>query len=257
MPSTHFGFASTGPATRPFAAAIAQGGHRADPSRLWRSVGLPAQRAAAPSPIYDPEQCRCFRDLAGLYLGTDECALAICVDDRPQASAGGQSGAGGRLEVGGGAGRLGRLISVLDGMIAGGRVELGAEVGAGEGGARDFLEFLGAVERSAPEELEIHLIVDRRASCRAPMIRDWLLQRRRFHVHFASDHARWLARASCWLTFAEQRSAAMRAPFGIWPLEQAVVTRLREASAAGPFGWTRSSDESLTNFARFLARRGR
>jgi hypothetical protein len=250
MPSTFSGFAFTAPVTRPHAAAIAQGGRRADPSRLWRSVGLPAQRAAAPSPIYDPEQCRCFRDLAGLYLGTEECALAICVDDRPQASARGQAGAG--AAVGAASGRLERLISALDGVIAG-----GAGAGAGERGVSDFLEFLAAVERSAPEELEIHLIVDRRASCRAPAIRDWLLQRRRFHVHFASDHARWLARACGWLAFAEQRAAAMRAPLGTWPLEQAVMTRLREASAAGPFGWTRSADESLTNFARFLARRRR
>ncbi|MBK8263374.1 MAG: hypothetical protein IPK80_18765 [Nannocystis sp.] len=252
MPSTCSGFASTAPVTRPHAAAAA---HRADPSRLWRSVGLPAQRAAAPSPIYDPEQCRCFRDLAGLYVGTDECALAICVDDRPQASARGQAGAG--AAVGAASGRLGRLISVLDAVIAGGAAA-GAEGGAaGERGVSDFLEFLAAVERSAPEELEIHLIVDRRASCRAPAIRDWLLQRRRFHVHFASDHARWLARACGWLAFAEQRAAAMRAPLGTWPLEQAMMTRLREASAAGSFAWTRSADESLTNFARFLARRWR
>ena len=216
----------------------------ADPSRLWRALGLPAQRAAAPSPIYTPGECRCFRDLIGLLVGAEECALALCVDDRPQAPAGGGTGEGA------GEGWLSRLLGRLDAAVAG-----AARDGDGEAGAARLLGFLEAIDRAAPAELDVHLIVDRRASVRAPEVREWLIARRRFHLHFASDHERWLTRAREWLDFAELRQRSWAAPQGVEGLRVAIERHL--GAGGRPFAWARSEDATLTNFARFVARRGR
>ncbi len=237
--------AATRPAMPRPAAPPAAAPRRGDPSRLWRAIGLPAQRAAAPSPVYEPGQCRCFRDLAGLFVGAEECALALCVDDRPQSA--GVRGDGAEADVGGD-GRLGRLVEILDGMVAGSRTEE-------QGQVTRLLDFLGAIDRAVPEELDVHLIVDRRASCRALEVREWLMLRRRFHLHFASDHGRWLARARAWVDFAERRQQAWRAPRGTLALERAIEAHLARGVGGG-FQWTRSADETLTNLARFVVRRG-
>lgn len=237
--------AATRPALpRPAAAPPAAAPRRGDPSRLWRAIGLPAQRAAAPSPVYEPGQCRLFRDLVGLFVGAEECALALCVDDRPQAAGARRDAADADV----GDGRLGRLVEILDGMVAGSRTEE-------QDPAARLLEFLGAIDRAVPEELDVHLIVDRRASCRALEVREWLMLRRRFHLHFASDHGRWLARARAWIDFAERRQQTFGERRGTLALERAIEAHLARGLGGG-FQWTRSADETLTNLARFVLRRG-
>jgi putative transposase len=44
--------------------------------------------------------------------------------------------------------------------------------------------FLRQIEKSVPEDLDVHLIVDNYCTHKHAKVRAWLAQRPRFHVHY-------------------------------------------------------------------------
>ncbi len=249
-------------------AALAQSSS-GDPSRLWRAVGLPAQRAAAPRPVFDPNGGFAFRDVAGLYVGPDEAVLAICVDPSPvrpgraklTEGASPQPVTGARRH---GTRRLELLLEAIDLVVdtAGDRdidVTTTDRQGApARGEAESLLGFLDRIDRSVSEELEIHLVIDRRASCRSPELREWFRLRPRIHVHFTAGRQRWRERALAWLRYAAELQERWCAPQSALALEAALHRFvLRPPVAPRAFGWARSADETLTSLARYLLHRDR
>ena len=255
------------PAPRP-ALALAHS-NNADPSRLWRALGLPAQRAAAPRPIFDPAGGFAFRDLAGLYVGSSESILAICVDPKPlQRRPAGCSidpqPSSQTSEYRGRDRRLGLLLAAIDLVVdSDGLRELGGLHEStprpnAELQAESLLGFLDRIDRSVTDDLEIHLIIDRRASCRRPELREWFRLRPRIHVHFTSDHRRWRERALAWLRYAAELQERWNAPRSALALEAALHRFvLRPPTWPRAFGWSRSADETLTSVARYLLHRDR
>jgi putative transposase len=57
---------------------------------------------------------------------------------------------------------------------------------------QEFLAFLWAIEKSAPTDLDLHLIVDNYATHKHPKVKAWLAQRPRVHIHFTPTYASWL-----------------------------------------------------------------
>jgi putative transposase len=49
---------------------------------------------------------------------------------------------------------------------------------------QEFLGFLRQIEKSVPEDLDIHLIVDNYCTHKHAKVRAWLAQRPRFHLHY-------------------------------------------------------------------------
>jgi len=49
---------------------------------------------------------------------------------------------------------------------------------------QEFLQFLNHIERSVPEELDIHLVVDNYATHKYPKVKRWLAARPRYYVHY-------------------------------------------------------------------------
>jgi len=251
----------------PSAPRVQSGG--GDPSRLWRAVGLPSQRAAAPRPVFDPNGGFAFRDIAGLYVGPDEAVLAICVDPSPvrrgrrtpPKSASPLPMTGKRRL---GERRLALLLEAIDLVVdtAGDRDVDVATVREQEhpqqAEAESLLDFLDRIDRSVSEDLEIHLVIDRRASCRRPELREWFRQRPRIHVHFSAGHQRWRERALAWLRYAAELQERWCAPQSALALEAALHRFvLRPPVAPRAFGWARSADETLTSLARYLLHRDR
>ena len=57
---------------------------------------------------------------------------------------------------------------------------------------QEFLGFLRQIEKSVPEDLDVHLVVDNYCTHKHAKVRSWLAQRPRFHVHFTPTYASWL-----------------------------------------------------------------
>jgi hypothetical protein len=56
----------------------------------------------------------------------------------------------------------------------------------------EFRKFLGAIVATVPAQLDGYLILDTYGTHETAMIRQWLLKRPRFHLHFAPTNASWL-----------------------------------------------------------------
>jgi putative transposase len=54
---------------------------------------------------------------------------------------------------------------------------------------QEFLEFLRHIEKSIPEHLDIHLIVDNYYTHKNNRVRAWHAHRPRFHVHYIPSDA--------------------------------------------------------------------
>ena len=50
--------------------------------------------------------------------------------------------------------------------------------------AVEFRSFLNLINRSVPEDLDVHLVVDNYATHKSPEIQRWLIRHPRFHLHF-------------------------------------------------------------------------
>ena len=67
--------------------------------------------------------------------------------------------------------------------------------------AREFLDFLKEIDRSVPEGLDIHIVIDNYATHKTAAVKAWLARRTHWHVHFTPTSASWINQVERW--FAE------------------------------------------------------
>ena len=65
----------------------------------------------------------------------------------------------------------------------------------------EFKKFLALIDKSVPEEFEVHLVLDNYGTHKTAMIHNWLLRRPRYHLHFTPTSASWINQVERW--FAE------------------------------------------------------
>ena len=67
--------------------------------------------------------------------------------------------------------------------------------------AEEFRSFLNLIERSVPDGLEVHVVLDNSSTHKTPQIRRWLKSHPRFTFHFTPTYSSWLNLVERW--FAE------------------------------------------------------
>jgi len=141
----------------------------------------------------DPDFVAKVRDVVGLYVAPPERAVVLCVDEKSQIQALDRSQPMLPMRPGRPARRshaykrhgIVSLFAALD--IATGRV-----IGKCYARHRGTRKFLDEIEANVPDDLDIHLVMDNYATRKAPLIRNWLIKRRRWHVHLKTSSASWL-----------------------------------------------------------------
>src|SRR5437879_5236009 len=156
-------------------------------SRIWRAFALQPHRVETFKLSKDPLFIEKVRDIVGLYLNPPDKALVLCVDEKSQIQALDRSQP--VLPM-----RPGQVERRTHDYVRHGTTSLFAalDVKTGEVIGRchrrhravEFRKFLDAIEAAVPGDLEVHLIVDNYATHKTPLIRRWLAQRARYHVHF-------------------------------------------------------------------------
>ncbi len=135
----------------------------------------------------DPFFVEKVRDIVGLYLNPPDKAMVLCVDEKTQIQALDRTQP--LLPMG-----LGYVEGVTHDYIRHGTTTLFAALDVATGEVitqckprhrhQEFLGFLRQIEKSVPEQLDIHLIVDNYCTHKHSKVRAWLAQRPRFHVHY-------------------------------------------------------------------------
>jgi transposase len=242
--------------TRSMAAAC--GLSPATVQRVWRAFGLKPHRAEGFQLSTDPAFVEKVRDIVGLYLAPPDRALVLCVDEKTEIQA--LERAQPVLPM-----RPGQPERRASGYVRHGTCSLFAALDVAAGRvigrcyrrhrAEEFRDFLDAVDTAVAPEAEVHLVLDNASIHKAPAIRDWLVQRPRYHLHFTPTASSWLNQVERFFALLTARRLRRGVHRSVEELEAAVLAHVERHNAEPrPFRWTRSADEILASVGRFCSR---
>ena len=227
-------------------------------SRIWRAFGLQPHRSETFKLSPDPLLVEKVRDIVGLYMAPPDNAVVLCVDEKSQIQA---------LD------RTQPLLPMRPGQMERrthdyrryGTTSLFAALNVATGNVMgqlhrrhrsvEFRRFLDLVDASVPAELDVHLVLDNYSTHKAPLIRNWLAKRPRFHLHFTPTYASWINMVERWFGLLTQRQIKRGAHRSVPELEKAIKEFLAAHNGdPKPFVWTKTADEILASIARFAQR---
>ena len=238
--------------------ATATGMSQSAISRIWRAFGLKPHLVDTFKLSPDPLFVEKVRDIVGLYVNPPDAALVLCVDEKTQIQA---------LD------RTSPVLPLRPGLperrthdyVRGGTTNLYAALDVATGHviadmtdrhrAAEFRKFLNLINRSVPDDLDVHLVVDNVSTHKTPEIRKWLLRHPRFHLHFTPTYSSWMNLVERW--FAELTNKWLRRGThrSTKELESAIAHWIEKWNDdPKPFVWHKSADEILDTLAAYCER---
>jgi transposase len=238
--------------------ATATGMSQSAVSRIWRAFGLKPHLVETFKLSPDPQFIEKVRDIVGLYINPPDGALVFCVDEKSQIQA---------LD------RTSPVLPLRPGLperrthdyVRHGTTNLYAALDVASGQvittmterhrAQEFRRFLNCINRSVPEELDVHLVVDNVSTHKTPEIGRWLLRHPRFHLHFTPTYSSWMNLVERW--FAELTNKWLRRGTHRSTKElEAGITHWVDTwnKDPKPFVWHKTADEILDTLAGYCDR---
>jgi transposase len=224
-------------------------------ARIWRAFGLKPHRMDSFSLSGDPFFVEKVRDVVGLYMRPPDNALVLCVDEKSQIQA--LDRAQPMLPI-----RPTINVRQTDRYIRHGTTTLFAALDVATGRvigkcfrqhrAREFIRFLGEIDRNVPDELDIHLILDNYATHKTPDVKRWLLRNPRFQLHFTPTKSSWLNLVESFFSLLSRR----RLKRGVHRSTRALEKDIRgfldgHNDDPAPYVWTKNADQILSSLQRY------
>ena len=118
--------------------------------------------------------------------------------------------------------------------------------------ATEFHRFLDEVEAQVPPDLDVHLVMDNYAIHKTQLVRDWLLKRPRWHVHFTPTSASWLNQVERFFALITEKQIRCGVHRNVAQLKAAITGFIDQHKAdPKPFRWTKSASDILASVERF------
>ena len=231
---------------------------RASIHRIWQAFSLAPHRSETFKLSRDPLFIDKVRDIVGLYLAPPERALVLCVDEKSQIQA---------LD------RTAPLLPMRPGQIERrthdyarhGTTSLFAALDTKTGKligqtqrrhrSQEFRNFLDTIEKNVPTDLDVHLILDNYGTHKTQLIRDWLVKRPRFHLHFTPTSASWLNLVERWFALLTEKQLRRGVHRSASELENAIRNYIQNHNKdPKPFVWHKTADQILDSVPRFCVR---
>src|SRR5207247_2156005 len=176
--------------TRTMAAAV--GISEASVRSIWRAHGLKPHRLESFKISNAPEFAEKLEDIVGLYLNPPEHALVLCADEKSQVQALDRTQPGLPLKKGragtmthdykrNGTTTLFAALSALDGKVI--------ATCAPRHRHQEWLKFLRLIDKSTPQEKQLHLVIDNYSTHKHPAVERWMKRHPPFHIHFTPTSA--------------------------------------------------------------------
>jgi transposase len=242
--------------TRSMAAAC--GLSAATVQRVWRAFGLKPHRVETFKLSADPEFVDKVHDIVGLYLAPPDRALVLCVDEKTEMQALERTQPVLPMRPGQAERRTSDYLRHgTSSLFAALDVAVGKVIGRcyRRHRAAEFRDFLDAVDAAVPADLEMHLVLDNASIHKAPLIRDWLVKRPRYHLHFTPTASSWLNQVERFFALLTARRLKRGVHRSVEELEAAVLSYVERHNAEPkPFRWTKSADAILASVAGFCER---
>jgi transposase len=223
--------------------------------RIWRAFGLQPHRMETFKLSTDPDFVAKVRDVVGLYVSPPQHAVVLCVDEKSQIQALDRSQPMLPMRPGQPARRshdytrhgTTSLFAALD--IATGKV-IGKCYSRHR--ATEFRKFLDEIEAAVPRHLDVHLVMDNYATHKAPLIRNWLAKRPRWHVHLTPTSSSWLNQVERFFAFLTDKKIRRGIYRSVQALRADITDFIRHHNTdPKPFRWTKSANDILASIERF------
>jgi len=226
--------------------------------RVWRAFGLKPHRTEGFQLSSDPAFAEKVRDIVGLYLAPPDRALVLCVDEKTEMQAVERTQPVLPMRPGQPERRTSDYVRHgTSSLFAALDVAVGKVIGRCYRRHRteEFRDFLDAVDAAVPSGLEVHVVLDNASIHKAPPIRDWLVRRPRYHLHFTPTASSWLNQVERFFALLTARRLKRGVHRSVEELEAAVLAYVERHNAEPkPFRWTKSADAILASVARFCSR---
>jgi transposase len=238
--------------------AKATGMSQSTVSRIWRAFGLKPHLTETFKLSNDPFFVEKVRDVVGLYMNPPDAALVLCVDEKTQVQA---------LD------RTAPVLPLRPGLperrthdyVRGGTTNLYAALDVASGKviaemtdrhrAEEFRRFLNLINRSVPDDLDVHLVVDNVSTHKTPEIHRWLVRHPRFHLHFTPTYSSWMNLVERWFSELTTKWLRRGTHRSTKELEASINDWIDRWNAdPKPFVWHKSADEILETLAAYCAR---
>jgi hypothetical protein len=103
--------------------------------------------------------------------------------------------------------------------------------------------------------LEVHLIWDNYATHKTPLIRNWLLERPRWHVHLTPTSASWLNQVERFFALITERKIRRGTYQSVAAVRADIASFIeRHNRDPKPFKWSKSADDILQSIERYCLR---
>lgn len=226
--------------------------------RIWRAFGLQPHRLESFKLSTDPEFVAKVRDVVGLYMSPPDRAIVLCVDEKSQIQALDRSQP--MLPM-----RPGQVARRTHDYTRHGTTSLFAALDVATGRvigkcyprhrATEFRKFLDEIEANVPADLDVHLVMDNYATHKTPLIRNWLVKRRHWHVHLTPTSSSWLNQVERFFAILTQKQIRRGIHRSVEALRDTIMAFIECHNAAPkPFRWTKSADDILASIERFCLR---
>jgi transposase len=223
---------------------------------VWRKYDVQPHRVERFKLSNDPKFEEKVRDIVGLYLNPPDRALVLCVDEKSQIQALDRTAPILPLRPGlperqthdykrHGTTTLFAAFNILNGKVIGSCLPRHR--------AQEFIRFLNHVEKEAPPDQDIHLVMDNYSTHKSAAVQRWLKpqKRRRFHFHFTPTSSSWLNQVERLFGMITERMIRRGTFHCVGELERAIYQWLANwNSDPKPFEWKATADVILDKVRR-------
>ncbi|MEA3501504.1 MAG: IS630 family transposase [Actinomycetota bacterium] len=227
-------------------------------SRIWRAFGLKPHQIEDFKLSPDPQFIDKVRDVVAMYLNPPDAAVVLCVDEKTQIQA---------LD------RTSPILPMMPGVPQrqthdyqrNGTTNLYAALDVASGyvitdmtprhRAIEFRKFLNLINRTVPDDLDVHVVLDNVSTHKTPEIGRWLKRHPRFTFHFTPTYSSWMNLVERW--FSELTTKWIRRG------THRTVTELKDSiqhwtehwnENPKPFVWHKTADQILDTLATYIQR---
>ena len=227
-------------------------------SRIWRAFGLKPHQTEAFKLSPDPQFIDKVRDIVGLYLNPPDAAVVLCVDEKSQIQA---------LD------RSAPVLPLMPGVperhthdyVRHGTTNLYAALDVASGQviadmtqrhrAEEFRRFLSLIDKSVPDDLQVHVVLDNSATHKTPQIQRWLKRHPRFTLHFTPTYSSWLNLVERWFAELTTKWIKRSAHRSVRELTDSIRTWITNWNDdPKPYVWHKTADQILDSLAGYCRR---
>lgn len=223
--------------------------------QIWDAADLKPHRLRTFKISNDPQFAEKVIDVVGLYMDPPNNAMVLSVDEKTQIQALDRTQPGLPLSESriasrthdykrNGTASLYAAFNILSGEVI-------AKV-TDRHRAKEFIEFLKQIDKSTPEDLDLHIILDNLSAHKTTEVKVWLEKHPRVHFHFTPTSASWLNAVEGWFSQLERRALYRGVFTSVKDLKNEIkrYVKVHNKYSAKPFRWTKSAEKIIASVNR-------